>query len=354
VFLYHNEVLVDTAVASIQSLRRPRNANSGDTAWPGLETSGKEWVFALSAVTGPTHKTVHGSTNVLNNPGPLTEVYRITVDFATGDDVEQEITLGPGENFTLVVDDERAHVVTFERQREIGDNVGSYWETVGGGSSSSREELVAYTPGGQSQTPGENSYWSGSGSTPLPQQPSITPPAEVRASMSHSDVASQLAAGNTNAESRHVELLSVLTQANDLAAQRSQSETAALIASMERLRLSNRDAVEGLTEDGGDAAQIEDGLLGSAVPDPGAETLLADVWPELDVPSAEAPAITIPLASVGSLAGITIADVDIVVDHETYPWLSTVRAFLVAALGVLFLIALARLLGTLVGMQSSS
>jgi hypothetical protein len=109
-----------------------------------------------------------------------------------------------------------------------------------------------------------------------------------------------------------------------------------------------------LTEDAGDAAQIEDGLLGSAVPEPGAESLLADLWPELDVPSAEAPAITIPFASVGSLAGITIADVDIVVDHETYPWLSTVRAFLVAALGVLFLIALARLLGTLVGMQSSS
>jgi hypothetical protein len=331
------------------------DGDSVEVIAPGLNNKPSSLFLYLSAnPIGPTHKTVHGSTNVVSNPGPLTETYRLSVDYATGEDFSQEITLGPGENFTLVVDDDRSHSVNIERQREIGDNVGSYWESVGGGASTGRDEPVEYTPAGHEETPGENDFWIGSGSSPFPGQPPIVVVPESRSALASSDAAEQISTADENAEARHAEILSVLQQANDRAAQRSQAEASAVIASVERLRLSNRDSIQGLMEEGGDAAQIEEGLLGSVVSEPGTGTLLSDVWPDLDVPAVDSPSVTIPLAAVGTLAGLSISDVEIVVDLETYPWLSTVRAFLVTCLGVLFLLSIARLLGSLVGIQGTT
>jgi hypothetical protein len=311
--------------------------------------TGGQWVdlqfmyLVVPSVT--TSKWVHS----LTNSGVLAAQYKLKLDFATGEDVEQTILVQPGATLNLAVEDTRTFTVSLEAEGPAPDAQGNWFVPIPGlPAVTAGTQTPGWTAPAPTASAGPGNVYAGGAPAAVGTQTPITQTPQTRVA-DYSDATKATETADKNAEARHKELREVLLGANDKATERANLEAATVAAAVERLRVTTKAGFDGLMETAETVeAPGEGDFEGLEAADQ--KSRLTGRFPSIgSVGTGSGSVLTVPLSAVGLAAGVTIDDVSLDFSKPEWAWTSMLRPILVCVLTFAFCLGCVRLLEKMVG-----
>lgn len=326
----------------------------GTLSWSAGQTAGLGAV-TLTGSAPPTYPKHAWSQNVCNTSA-FVQRYRFGIDYASGTDHSETFTLQPGQCRDLSVENTVAFTPSLEVENVLSDGQGTVWVPTELDDVTSTTESSEPPPVNTGTTSNGNIWTDTDAPTRLGTQPPIAPTPETRTDTSASTGDTLNRQRESNDEKRHAELKSLLIAADSAEARRDTVQLDAFNAGLTRLQAQTAasgaavaaaiNGLKGSLEAGQGGPQPAFDGSGAATDLQGRTTgaggALEGLLPEVTVPAAEAPKLTLPF----SLLHADLEDVEWDFgSDELAPVVEKVRAVELVGLTCFFFLAALRLIG---------